>query len=126
MAWLRCSSSRRWWRWSSTWSRSREEIGEVFELAPGGVEPAVDEPLGEEPLGAAGEAVETVGVGRDLLPGGAGLALGPAAGGLGEQPAEVAVAAVVGRQEGEAGEGRAGWSGGRGRGREGPSANFEF
>ncbi len=82
----------------------------MFELAPGGLETAVDEPLGEDPLGAAGEAVEPVGVRRHLLPGGAGLALGPTASGLGEQPAEVAVAAVITRQAGSAaGRGVPGW-----------------
>ncbi len=63
-------------------------------------------------LGAAGEAVQALGVDRDLGHGGAGLALGPAAGGLGEEAAEVLVALAVGRQEGEAGQGRA-WGSGR-------------
>ena len=67
-----------------------EEIGEALELAAAGVEPAVEEALGDEALGAAGEAVEAFGVDRDLRPGGAGLALGAAAGGLGEEAAEVA------------------------------------
>ena len=73
-----------------------EEIGEAFELAAAGVEPAVEEALGQEALGAAGEAVEAFGVDRDLRFGGAGLALGAAAGGFGEEAAEVLVAALVG------------------------------
>ena len=76
-----------------------EEIGEAFELAAAGVEPAVEEALVDEALGAAGEAVEALGVDRDLRFGGAGLALGPAAGGLGEEAAEVAVAAAVRRKQ---------------------------
>jgi len=44
----------------------REEMDEVRELAPGGVEAAVDEPLGEDTLSAAGQTVEAVGVSLDL------------------------------------------------------------
>jgi len=55
----------------------REEMDEVLELAPGGVEATVDEPLREDPLGAAGQTVEAVGVGLDLRPGGPRLSLGP-------------------------------------------------
>ncbi len=86
----------------------REELAQPLELAPGGVEPAQGEALGDDPLGAARQAVEAAGVGRDLRPGGAGAALGPAARGLGEQPAEVAVAAAVAREQGEPGQRRAG------------------
>ena len=86
---------------------SREEMGQVRELAPGGVETAVDEPLSEDSLGAAGQAVEAVSVGLDLRPGRPSLALGPAARGLGQQPAEVAVAAAINGKQGQAGERRA-------------------
>jgi len=72
-----------------------EEVMKMLELAFGGLEAAVDQTLGEDPLGTAGETEETVGVGLDLAPAGTGLALGPAARGLGQQTAEVAVAATV-------------------------------
>jgi hypothetical protein len=73
----------------------------VLELAFGGVAAAVNETLGDDPFGAAGETEETVGVGLHLVPSGAGLALGPSTCGLGEQSAEVAVAATVTGQERE-------------------------
>ena len=86
-----------------------KEVMEMLEFAPGGVESTVKQTLGEDPLGAAGETEEAVGVGLDLAPTGAGLALGPAACGLGEETAEVTVAATVARQEREPGQGSAGW-----------------
>jgi hypothetical protein len=85
-----------------------EEVMKMLELAFGGLEAAVDQTLGEDPLGTAGETEETVGVGLDLAPAGTGLALGPAARGLGQQTAEVAVAATVTRQERDPGQGSAG------------------
>ena len=85
-----------------------EEVMKMIEFAFGGLQGAMNETLGEDPLGTAGETVETVGVGLDLVPAGAGLALGPAACGFGQQTAEVAVAATVTRQESEPGQRRAG------------------
>jgi hypothetical protein len=87
-----------------------EEVGEAGELAAAAVEAAVGEALGDQALGAAGQAVQALGVDRGIGHGGAGPALGAAAGGLGEEAAEVVVAAAVGGQEGEAGQGSAGWS----------------
>jgi hypothetical protein len=76
-----------------------EEVGEALELAAAGVETAVEQALGDEALGAAGEAVQALGVDRDIGHGGAGLALGAVAGRFGEEAAEVGVAAAVGREE---------------------------
>jgi hypothetical protein len=73
----------------------------VLELAFGGVETAVDETLGDDTLGAAGKTEEAVGVGFYLAPTGTGFALGPSACGLGEQAAEVAVAATITREQGQ-------------------------
>ncbi len=91
-------------------------MGQVRELTPGGVETAVDEPLGKDSLGTAGQAVEAVGVGLDLRPGGPRLSLGPATRGFGQQAAKVAVATTINRQESES------WKGRSGRGRVGDEA----
>ena len=61
-----------------------EEMMKMFELAFGGLQTAVEQALGEDSLGTAGETEETVGVGLDLAPAGTGLSLGPAACGLGQ------------------------------------------
>jgi hypothetical protein len=61
-----------------------EEMMKMFELAFGGLQTAVEQALGEDSLGTAGETEETVGVGLDLAPAGTGLSLGPAARGLGQ------------------------------------------
>jgi len=52
-----------------------EDRAQVLELAPGRVEAAVGEALGDHPLAAAGQAVEALGVGFHLPPGGARRAL---------------------------------------------------
>jgi hypothetical protein len=62
-----------------------EEAVEMFELAPGGLETAVGESLGDDPLGAAADAVEAVGVGFHLTPGSARLSLWAVPRGLGEE-----------------------------------------
>ena len=61
-----------------------EEMMKMFELSFGGLQTAVEQALGEDSLGTAGETEETVGVGLDLAPAGTGLSLGPAARGLGQ------------------------------------------
>jgi len=88
-----------------------EEVMKMIEFAFGGVEAAVEQTLGEDTLGTTGETEETVGVGLDLTPAGTGLALGPVARGLGQQAAEIAVAAMVTRQEREPRQGRSGGQG---------------
>jgi hypothetical protein len=86
-----------------------EDAEQMLELTPGGVEAAVDEALGNYSFGAAGEAEQTVGVGFDLSPAGAGFALGPAARRFGEETTEVAIAPLVTREKREPGQGSAGW-----------------
>ena len=77
----------------------------MLELAPCGLETSMGEPLGDDPFGAARETVEAVGVGLHLAPSGAGLSLWPVSRGLGEEAAQIAVAAVIGGKQGETGEG---------------------
>jgi hypothetical protein len=87
----------------------RKDAMKVLEFAFGGVEAAVNETLSDHPFGAAGETEETVGVGLNLVPSGTGLALGSSTCGLGEQAAEVAVAATITGQEREARKRRPRW-----------------
>jgi hypothetical protein len=76
---------------------------ETLQQPLGRVEPALLQGPGERALVAAGQAPKSRGVLLQELPVDPGLALGAAAGGGGQQPAEVAVAGAVGDQEREAG-----------------------
>jgi hypothetical protein len=86
-----------------------EDAVQMLELTPGGFETAVNETLGDHPLGTAGEAEQAVGVSLDLAPACTSLALGPAARSLGQQPTEVAVTTLVAGEECESRQGSAGW-----------------
>ena len=92
-----------------------EEGGEAFEEVPRGVEaaPTGGEGVRQRPLLAAGQAVEPLGVRGDQLPARPRLPLRPAAGGGGQQLAEVAVAGAVADEQGQAGEAARGVAGGR-------------
>ena len=78
-----------------------EEMGQPLEQTPGGIDPPFGQLAGERPLVAAGQAVETRRVLGEQVPGDARLPLAPAARGGGHQLAEIAVAGLIGGQEGE-------------------------
>ena len=69
-AWLRCSSSRRPWRWSSTCSAAGEEVRQPLEDARAASSAAVAgvERARHRPLVAAGQDVQPRGVRVDLVP----------------------------------------------------------
>ena len=81
-----------------------EEVAETLQQSAGRIDAslvALGELAGEGSLVAAGQAVEAAGVLGQQVPGDPRLALGPAAGGGGGQPAEVAVARLAGGEQGE-------------------------
>ncbi len=96
---LRRSSSRRPWRWSSTWRRPgkpwarRSSSARAASISPASTRRA------SGPFVAAGQDVEAFGVGRDFLPARLRFAFRLAEGGGRQELAEVAVAgAVFGQQ----------------------------
>ena len=98
-----------------------EDRTEVLELAPGRVEAAVGEPLGEHALAASGQAVEALGV-PHLLPAGAAAPLGRSRG-RGDQAAQVLVAAAILGQQGQTGQ-RSTWRGRSAPGRGDPGISI--
>ncbi len=84
-----------------------EDRAQSLERAAGVVESTMDEPLSDEALRPAGQAVEPPGEFLDDGPRGPGPALGLTAGGLGQDAAEIAVARAVFDQQDEARQGRA-------------------